>query len=107
MVDNTIEIYLYYVDNQMDMYRVIYTGTNSSGIWGAPQKVQNAQRANASSGLTVVPDIDNGVNHIFYIRGQDTDYTDIQDPFKARMADEVDLESDEYLAKVKEQSKED
>lgn len=105
MSDKTIEVYLYYVDNQMDMYRVVYTGTNSSGLWGSPQKVQNAQRANSGSGLTVVPDIKNSSNHVFYIRGTDTDYTDIQDPFKERsLFDDYDLESEEYLAKVKSQA---
>ncbi|RDL32365.1 uncharacterized protein BP5553_08821 [Venustampulla echinocandica] len=104
MDDGTIEVYLYYVDNQMDLYRVVYTGTNSSGLWGAPQKVQNAQRASASSGLTVIPDIDLGVNHIFYIRSTDTEYTDVQDPFKARLSNDADLESEDYIAKLKEQS---
>ena len=66
--DNTIEIYVYYVDNINKLTRVVYTGTKSAGSWGTQQEIYDAGDVATTSGLAALADTNRGGNHVYFRR---------------------------------------
>jgi len=82
--DKSMEVYLYYVDNENQLYRVVYSGTKAGGSWGAISHVGQAGEVHSSSGLTVIPDPPRDANHV-YLTTNGTNYIDYVDRFRSRV----------------------
>ncbi|KAI1845225.1 hypothetical protein JX266_008535, partial [Neoarthrinium moseri] len=85
--DSTFEVYLYYVDNTQQLWRVIYTGTQPVGGWGSPTAVGAVTDVDPSSGLAVVSDKTG--NYIFF-KANPNRYNYYHDSFKQPILGEDD-----------------
>ena len=98
--DNTIEIYVYYVDNINKLTRVVYTGTKSAGSWGTQQEIYDAGDVATTSGLAALADTNRGGNHVYFRRPDMNAYVSYLDDFKRPVSvdsvsfEEADPEND-------------
>ncbi|KAB8349757.1 hypothetical protein FH972_023771 [Carpinus fangiana] len=104
--DKTIEIYMYYVDNNYSLSRASYSGKGSQGQWGKVEPVPGVNSIDAAAGLGVISDTSQGVNHVFYKSSQNSNkdgYIDFQDPFKQALvpsAEGITTEATEVIEAI-------
>ncbi|KAL7931804.1 hypothetical protein V8C35DRAFT_308623 [Trichoderma chlorosporum] len=76
--------YIYYVDTDSTIRRIIKTGADQTASWSPSETVENAVRISVPGQLTVTTA--NGLNHLFYVSVDnnltDNDFTHVTDPIQ-------------------------
>ncbi|KAM0252162.1 hypothetical protein ACHAQJ_007820 [Trichoderma viride] len=81
---DTNKAYIYYVDTDSTIRRIIKTGADQTASWSPSETVENAVRISVPGQLTVTTA--NGLNHLFYVSVDnslaDNDFTHVTDPLQ-------------------------